>query len=143
MKMPLQNFSDPRVMGAACAAVDQITEMSNSVYKSVLITITGGTYQVWKLLCMCVLVIVYSMYSFTQVVNGLKYDMLIEVALSITCTRDSNLCTSVECPVDEHTQMQWMVSVVAPPTPLNETINYNVLSVTPVIEDSVRNLFSN
>ena len=54
MKMPLQNFSDPRVMGAACAAVDQITEMSNSVYKSVLITITGGTYQVWKLLCMCV-----------------------------------------------------------------------------------------
>lgn len=112
MKMPLQNFSDPKVMGAACAAVDQITEMSNSVYKSVLVTIISGTY---------------------QVVNGLRYDMLIEVALSTTCTRDSNLCTSVECPIDERTQMQWMVSVVAPPTPQN---NYDVVSVAPVIEDS-------
>lgn len=65
--------------------------------------------------------------------------MLIEVALSTTCTRDSNLCTSVECPIDERTQMQWMVSVVAPPTPQN---NYDVVSVAPVIEDSVRNLFS-
>ena len=66
--------------------------------------------------------------------------MLIEIALSTTCMRDSNLCTSVECPIDERTQMQWMISIVAPPTPLNETINYNVLSVTPVNanEDSVR-----
>lgn len=52
MKMPLHNFSDPRVMGAACAAVDEITAMSNSVYKSVLILITNGTYQVSKLLCL-------------------------------------------------------------------------------------------
>ena len=64
--------------------------------------------------------------------------MLIEVALSTTCARDSNLCTSVECPIDVRTQMQWMVSVVAPPTPPSERINYDVLSVTPVI---VRNVF--
>ena len=68
--------------------------------------------------------------------------MLIEVALSTTCPRDSNLCTSVECPIDERTQMLWMVSVVDPPTPPSEKINYDVLSVTPVIEDSVRNMFS-
>ena len=54
MKIPLQNFSDQKVMGAACAAVDQITEMSNSEYKSVLVTIISGTYQVEQLLCVCV-----------------------------------------------------------------------------------------
>ena len=52
MKMPIQNFSDPHVRGAACAAVDKITAMSNSLYKSVLVIITSGTYQVCKLLCM-------------------------------------------------------------------------------------------
>lgn len=117
MKMPIQNFSDPRVMGAACAVVGEITAMSNSVYKSVLVVITSGTY---------------------QVVNGLRYDLMIEVALSTTCRRDSELCTSVECPIDEHTQSPWLASVVAPPTPLNETINYDVLSVTPAdtVEDT-------
>ena len=49
MKMSIQNFSDPHVMGAACAAVNEITAMSNSVYKSVLVVITSGTYQV----CYC------------------------------------------------------------------------------------------
>ena len=49
MKMSIQNFSDPHVMGAACAAVNEITAMSNSVYKSVLVIITSGTYQV----CYC------------------------------------------------------------------------------------------
>lgn len=75
-----------------------------------------------------------------QVVNGLRYDLLIEVALSITCTRESDLCTSVECPIDEHTQSKWMVSIVAPPTPSNEMIVYDVISVTPVnsVEDTVR-----
>ena len=52
--MPLQNFSDPKVMGAACAAVDQITEMSTFEYKSVLVTIISGTFQVEQLLCVCV-----------------------------------------------------------------------------------------
>lgn len=68
---------------------------------------------------------------------------MIEVALSTTCRRDSELCTSVECPIDERTQSPWLASVVAPPTPLNETINYDVLSVTPAdtIEDTVRNYF--
>lgn len=60
--------------------------------------------------------------------NGLKYDMLIVVALSTTCQRDSDLCTSVECPFDECTQYLWMVSVVTSPTP----IYYNVLAVTPI-----------
>ena len=50
MKMPLQNFSDPRVVGAACAAVNEITTTSNSLYKSVLVVISTGTYQVSKLL---------------------------------------------------------------------------------------------
>ena len=45
-KMIIQNFSDPHVIGAACAAVDQITAISNSKYKSVLVVIANGTYQV-------------------------------------------------------------------------------------------------
>lgn len=49
MKMTLQNFSDPHVRGAACVAINQITAKSNSVYKSVLVAITSGTYQVHKL----------------------------------------------------------------------------------------------
>ena len=72
-----------------------------------------------------------------QVVAGLRYDLVIEVALSTTCTRESDLCTSVECPIDEHTQSQWMASIVTPP---NEMIIYNVISVTPAnsVEDTVR-----
>ena len=58
MKMPIQNFSDPRVMGAACAVVGEITAMSNSVYKSVLVVITSGTYQV----LLCLYMSVYYMY---------------------------------------------------------------------------------
>ena len=46
MKEMIRNLSDSRVMGAACAAVDNITAMSNSLYKSVLIVITSGTFQV-------------------------------------------------------------------------------------------------
>ena len=50
------------------------------------------------------------------------------------------MCTSMECPVDEHTQMTWMVSVVAPPTSPKGKIDYDVLAITPVntIEDTVR-----
>ena len=48
----------------------------------------------------------------------------------------------MQCPIDEGTRMQWMVSVVAPPTPPNELINYDVLSVTQVTGGSVRNVFS-
>ena len=54
--MELQNLSDPMVVGAACAAVDQITEMSNSEFKSVLVSITSGTYQVLYNSCVCVCV---------------------------------------------------------------------------------------
>ena len=77
---------------------------------------------------------------YTQVVAGLRYDLVIEVALSITCTRESDLCTSVECPIDEHSQSKWMVSVVAPPSPSNEMIVYDVISVAPVnsVEETVR-----
>lgn len=70
--------------------------------------------------------------------NGLKYDLLIEVALSTTCMRDSELCTSVECPIDEKTRSEWMVSVVTPPA---QPIGYNILNVTRVdnvVGDSVR-----
>ena len=45
-RVSIQDFSDPRVIGAACAAVDQITAISNSRYKSVLVVIANGTYQV-------------------------------------------------------------------------------------------------
>ena len=77
-----------------------------------------------------------------QVVNGLRYDLLVEVALSTICARDSKLCTSAECPIDERTQSKWMVSVVAPP---NERISYNVISVTPAntVEDTVSKLLPN
>lgn len=54
------------------------------------------------------------------------------VALSTTCRRDSEMCTSEDCPIDESTQSLWMASVVAPPTPLNQTINYDVLNITKV-----------
>ena len=42
----IQNFHDSLVIGAACAAVSQITIKSVSTYKSVLVTITNGTRQV-------------------------------------------------------------------------------------------------
>ena len=44
--MPIEDLADPRVMGAACAATDYITAMSNSAYKFVLVTIANGTQQV-------------------------------------------------------------------------------------------------
>ena len=55
------------------------------------------------------------------------------VALSTTCKRDSELCTSADCPIDECTKYLWMASVVAPPTPVNETINYVVLNVSRIM----------
>ena len=42
----IKNFSDPLVIGAACAAVNQITIKSVFTSKSVLVTITNGTRQV-------------------------------------------------------------------------------------------------
>ena len=39
----------------------------------------------------------------------------------------------MQCPIDEDTQMQWMVSVVAPPTPVNMTINYMVLNASRIM----------
>ena len=46
MNIDSEALSDPLVIGAACAAVDQITALSNSIYKSVLVHIENGTYQV-------------------------------------------------------------------------------------------------
>ena len=66
-----------------------------------------------------------------QVVNGVKFDLMITVALSTTCKKNSELCTSVECPIDESTKQLWMVSVVAPPTKL--TTQYNVLSIIQLV----------
>ena len=123
--MIIQNISGPRVMGAACAAVNQITAISNSRYKFVLVQIANGTYQVRTCASYNTMIII-----FVQVVNGLKFDILIMVALSTTCNRDSELCTSVQCPIDERTKSLWMASVVAPPTPINQTINYMVLNVS-------------
>lgn len=79
---------------------------------------------------------------YIQVVNGIRYDLFIKVALSTTCTRDSQLCTSMECPIDEQTLSEWMVSVVASPS---VPVNYSVLSTTPVntVEDTVRKSHSN
>ena len=128
--MPIEDLTDPRVMGAACAATGHITAMSNSVYKSVLVTIANGTQQVHRVNNCYTLDA--SMHVLLQVVNGDKYDLLIVVALSTNCTRNSQLCTSVDCPIDECTQHLWSVSVVAPPTPLNHTIDYDIISVTPV-----------
>ena len=45
----IENFSDPLVIGAACAAVNQITIKSVFTYKSVLVAITNGTRQVCEL----------------------------------------------------------------------------------------------
>ena len=42
----IKNFGDSLVIGAACAAVNQITIKSVFTYKSVLVTITNGTRQV-------------------------------------------------------------------------------------------------
>ena len=39
------------------------------------------------------------------------------------------MCTSKECPIDKYSQLLWMASVIVPPTPLNQTINYDVLGV--------------
>ncbi|XP_065919145.1 uncharacterized protein [Dysidea avara] len=105
-KMIIQNFTDPRVLGAACAAANRITEMSNSVYKQVVVSVLNGTY---------------------QVVNGLKYDLVIEVALSTTCDRNSPECFANDCPIDDRTQMLWTTSVVASPTPQP---TYTILSVS-------------
>ena len=44
--MIIQNFTDPRVRGAACAAANQITEMSKSMNKMVVVSIFNGTQQV-------------------------------------------------------------------------------------------------
>jgi len=44
--MIIRNFTDPRILGAACAAAERITEMSNSVYKQVVVSVLNGTYQV-------------------------------------------------------------------------------------------------
>jgi len=44
--MIIQNLDNPAVIGAACAAVDQITSMSNSEYRSALVSIENGTMQV-------------------------------------------------------------------------------------------------
>ncbi|XP_065919671.1 uncharacterized protein [Dysidea avara] len=113
-KMIIQNFTDPRVRGAACAAANQITEMSKSMNKMVVVSIFNGTQ---------------------QIVNGIKYELWLEVALSTTCERNSPECFSDKCPVDTHTQMLWMASVVASPTPQP---TYTVLSVkkVPTVRDS-------
>ena len=56
---------------------------------------------------------------------------MVVVALSTTCKKDSELCTSVECPIDESTKQLWMVSVVASPTKL--TTQYKVLSIRQLV----------
>ena len=44
--MIINSFTDPRVRGAACAAANQITKMSNSINKQVVVSILNGTQQV-------------------------------------------------------------------------------------------------
>ena len=51
--MIIQNFTDPRVRGAACAAANQITEMSHSINKQVVVSILNGTQQVLSVLIKC------------------------------------------------------------------------------------------
>lgn len=65
-----------------------------------------------------------------QVANGVKLDLMIVVAVSTTCKKDSELCKSVECPIDESTKQLWIVSVVVPPTKLT---TYNVLSIRQLV----------
>ena len=67
-----------------------------------------------------------------QVTKGI-FDLRIVVALSTTCKKDSELCTSIECPVDESTQQLWMASVVAPPALTTQTIKYDVLSIKQIM----------
>ena len=48
--MIIQNFTDPHVLGAACATAERITEMSNTIYKQIVVSVLNGTYQVTMLL---------------------------------------------------------------------------------------------
>jgi len=48
--MVIRNFTDPRVLGAACATAERITEMSNTVYKQIVVSVLNGTYQVTMVL---------------------------------------------------------------------------------------------
>ena len=72
---PIEDLTDPYVMGAACAAADYITAMSNSVYKSVLVTITNGTQQVRRV---DITLNDASMHVLLQVVSGIKYDTYVD-----------------------------------------------------------------
>ena len=79
------------------------------------------TYKYYVCTCVCI-----------QVTKGV-IDLRIVVALSTTCKKDSELCTSVECPIDESTQQLWIASIVAPPALTAQTIKYNVLSVKQIM----------
>ena len=123
--MIIRNFTDPRILGAACATAKWITARSNTAYKQVVVSVLNGTYQVIRLLKHENIAIYY----FVQVVNGLKYDLVIELALSMICDRNSPECFVSDCPIDDRTRMLWMTSVVASPAPQP---TYSVLSVSQI-----------
>ena len=67
--MIIQNFTDPRVLGAACAAANRITEMSNSVYKQVVVSVLNGTYQVPRLLYLTLSTVIMFLYRWLMGLN--------------------------------------------------------------------------
>ena len=52
--MMIQNFTDPRILGAACATAEWITARSNTAFKQVVVSVINGTYQVLYLGCVVV-----------------------------------------------------------------------------------------
>ena len=52
--MIIQNFTDSHVCGAACAAANQVTEMSKSMNKMVVVSIFNGTQQVLFVIVKCI-----------------------------------------------------------------------------------------
>jgi len=59
--------------------------------------------------------------------------------LSITCERNDPECFSDKCPIDDHTRVLWMASIVASSTP-QSTYTIQSVSQVPTTRDSVSDL---
>ena len=68
-----------------------------------------------------------------QVVNGIRYDLIIEIALSTTCDRNSAKCFASKCPIDVHTRMLWMATVITSPNPQPAYTVLDVSEICPIV----------
>lgn len=88
--VPISDLTDTRVTTAAEKAVEAINKASNSVYKTMLVEITGGT---------------------VQVVQGMKYVLTLRVGRSSHCRNDGKPATPHDCPVSEDSMETWKATV--------------------------------